>query len=239
MRGESERRSVAVSWSALDGKPSLRAKRSNPGERRAARAALGCRVASLLAPTHSEFVLAGVIALALAACASEPPETRLVRAHSARAIAAVRLDPAAAAAELNGYRATRGLASVRLDPALIAVAERQAKAMAAADAISHDVAGSFASRLAGSGIVGTEAGENVGAGYMSLDEAMASWRGSPGHDANLLMAGATRFGVAIAKNPDSQYGIYWAMEVASETKPQAPAGAAGFLSLSGAATQTR
>jgi Cysteine-rich secretory protein family len=73
---------------------------------------------------------------------------------------------------------------------------------------------------------------------MSLEEAIASWRGSPGHDANLLMAGATRFGVAICKNPDSQYGVYWTMEVASEPKPRASAGAAGFLSLSGAATQT-
>ncbi|HME85664.1 MAG TPA: CAP domain-containing protein [Roseiarcus sp.] len=188
--------------------------------------------------THSGFALAGLMAPALAACASEPPESRLVHAHSARAIAAVRLDPAAAAAELNAYRANRGLTPVRLDPALTAVAERQANPMAAADAISHDVGGSFASRLAGSGIVGTEAGENVGAGYLSLDEAMASWRGSPGHDANLLMAGATRFGVAIAKNPDSQYGVYWAMEVASEPKPRAPAGAAGFLSLSGSTTQT-
>jgi uncharacterized protein YkwD len=192
-----------------------------------------------LAPTRFEFALAGLMAVALAACTSEPPESRLVRAHSARAIAAVRLDPAAAAAEFNAYRASRGLASVRLDPALTAVAERQAKAMAAADAISHDVAGSFASRLAGSGIVGSEAGENVGAGYMSLDEAMAGWRGSPGHDANLLMPGATRFGVAIAKDADSQYGIYWAMEVASEPKLRAPAGAAGLLPLSGAATQTR
>ena len=188
--------------------------------------------------TRFEFALAGVMALALAACASAPPESRLVHEHSARAVAAVRLDPAAATAELNAYRASKGLASVRLDPALAAVAERQAKAMAAADAISHDVAGSFASRLADSGIVGTKAGENIGAGYMSLDEAMASWRGSPGHDANLLMPEATRFGVAIAKNPDSQYGIYWAMEVASEPKPRAPSGAAGFLPLSGAAMQT-
>jgi len=183
-------------------------------------------------------LLAGLAALAVAGCAADPPEPGFKHAYSTAAISAVRLDPAAATAAINTYRAGKGLRPVRIDPALTAMAERQAKAMAASGALSHEVAGSFSSRLAGSGIDTTEAGENLGGGYMSLGEAMDGWRGSPGHDANLRIADATRFGVAIAKNPDSQYGVYWAMEVASEPKPRAPAGAAGFLSLSGSTTQT-
>jgi uncharacterized protein YkwD len=170
---------------------------------------------------------------ALAACAGAPPEPRLVNARSAAAIAAVRLDPAAATAELNAYRAIRGLAPVRLDPALTAMAGRQAKAMAASDTMSHDVAGGFRSRLAASGIEATAA-ENLGAGYMSLNEAMAGWRGSSGHDANLLLAEAARFGIAIAKNPASPYGVYWAMEMAAEQGPRVPV-QGGFMPLSPAA----
>jgi uncharacterized protein YkwD len=186
-----------------------------------------------------KLIVVAFAALALVACATEAPEPRPVHARSAAAIVAVRLDPAAATAELNAYRASKGVHPVRLDPALSAMAEVQAKAMAVGDAVSHDVAGSFRSRLTASRIDATEASENVSAGAMSLDEAMAGWRHSPGHDANLLMANASRFGIAIAKNPDTQYGVYWAMEMATEARPRAPAEGAGFMSLSGSATQTR
>jgi len=71
------------------------------------------------------------------------------------------------------------------------MAERQAQAMAASGTMSHEVAGAFSSRLAASGIK-SAAGENLGEGYMSFDEAFSGWRSSAGHDANLLMPGATR-----------------------------------------------
>ncbi len=96
------------------------------------------------------------------------------------------------------------------------MAQRQADAMVAGDALSHNVGGAFQSRLAASGIVATEAGENLGAGYFSLDEAMAGWRGSAEHDANLRMAGFTRMGVAIAKSPHTHYGVYWALDLAAD-----------------------
>jgi uncharacterized protein YkwD len=177
--------------------------------------------------------------LALVACSREPPEQRLTAPRSAAALAAVRLDPAAATERLNAYRASRGLKPVRLDPALTAMAERQAKAMAAGDSLSHDVAGGFASRLVASGIEAKEAGENLSGGYMSLDEAMAGWRHSSEHDANLLIAGATRFGIAIARNPASAYGVYWAMDLAADPPARDAGGAAGFLPWSGAATEPR
>ena len=182
-------------------------------------------------------LLAGLAALAVAGCAADPPEPGFKHAYSTAAISAVRLDPAAATAAINTYRAGKGLRPVRIDPALTAMAERQAKAMAASGALSHEVAGSFSSRLAGSGIDTTEAGENLGGGYMSLGEAMDGWRGSPGHDANLRIADATRFGVAIAKNPNGQYGVYWAMEIAAEPRPPARAGEGAFLPISGGATR--
>jgi uncharacterized protein YkwD len=161
------------------------------------------RRAALLAP------------LWLAGCATEivgPPPPR-------RKLDAVRLDAAEALAWLNAYRAQSGLGSVRLDPALTALAQAQADAMAAADKVSHDVKGSFAYRLAVSGVRAGEAGENVCAGYFSTADAMAAWRASPEHDVNLRLKSATRFGIALAKNPRSPWGAFWAMAVASQAPP--------------------
>ena len=152
--------------------------------------------------------------LLLAACSEEtvtPIDSRL-----ARRLGDVHLDPAAAQSAINAYRGSRGLKPLRLDPALTAMAQRQADAMVAGDALSHTVGGPFLTRLAAAGIVSTEAGENLGAGYFSLDEAMAGWRGSAEHDANLRMVGFTRMGVAIAKSPRTHYGVYWALELAAD-----------------------
>ncbi|HYC25861.1 MAG TPA: CAP domain-containing protein, partial [Roseiarcus sp.] len=46
--------------------------------------------------------------------------------------------------------------------------------------------------------------------------AFKGWRDSPEHNANLLMPQATRFGIAIAKNGGSRFGVFWAMEVAAK-----------------------
>ncbi len=137
-----------------------------------------------------------------------PPPTR-------RALDAVRLDPAQATAWLNAYRAKSGLGPIRLDHDLMALAQSQADAMAAADRMSHDVKGNFASRLAAAGVRVGEAGENVCAGYYSTAEAMEAWRRSPEHDVNLRIDAATRFGIGLAKNPRSRWAAFWAMAIAS------------------------
>ena len=69
-----------------------------------------------------------------------------------------------------------------------------------------------------------KSGENLGAGYYSLDEAMAGWKGSPEHNANMLRPGFTRLGVAIAKNPKTSWGVYWTTDFAGEP----PAKVVGF-----------
>jgi hypothetical protein len=171
-------------------------------------------------------------ALALAGCGGDALQTGPIDARVMRSVAGAHVDPAAAVAALNAYRASHGLGSVRLDPALAAMARRQADAMVAGNALSHDVGGSFPSRLAAAGVDTTEAGENLGGGYYSLDEAMNGWRGSPEHDANLLMAHATRFGIALAKDPRTRFGVYWAMEVAAEPRRR-ECGSALLTSFSG------
>jgi len=177
-------------------------------------------------------LVALLCSLALAGCVGDELDTGPIDPHAERDVAAVRLDPAAAAAALNAYRASHGLAPTRLDPALTAMAQRQADAMAAGNKMSHDVAGSFTSRLAAFGADPTEAGENLGGGYYSLQEAMTGWRSSPEHNANLLMTNATRLGIAIAKDPRTHYGVYWALELAAEPRPR-PSGAGLLMSSSG------
>ena len=175
------------------------------------------------------------VVAALAGCV-EATNNAPIDAHAARDVAAVHLDPAAATEMLNAYRASQNLGAVRLDPALTAMAQRQADAMAAANQMSHDVAGNFPSRLAAAGVDAVAAAENLGGGYYSLQEAMDGWRRSPAHNANLTMPDAKRFGIAIAKDPRTHYGVYWAMEMAGEPRARtagyswgmqiAPAGAA-------------
>ena len=176
------------------------------------------------------------LTISLTGCAVVP-EPDVAHPPYAVALDKVRLDPVAATAKLNAYRAEKGLNPLRLDPALTAMAERQARAMAASGTMSHDVAGDFSSRLAASGITST-AGENLGEGYMSFDEAFSGWRSSAGHDANLLMPDATRFGIALAKNPNAGYGAYWSMVVADEQRTAPPA-AAGFAPFPVPVTEPR
>ena len=52
-------------------------------------------------------------------------------------------------------------------------------------------------------------GENIAAGQLSPETAMAGWLKSPGHCANLMQPGYTEIGVAFAVNPTSKMGAYW------------------------------
>jgi hypothetical protein len=180
-------------------------------------------------------VLAAVAVLALAACGGEAPRTGNIDLRLLRMLESVRLDPARAASTLSDYRRSHGLGPVRIDPALMTMAQRQADAMAAANEMSRSVNGSFISRLAASGIGYGEAGENLGGGYYSFDEAMTGWRNSAEHNANLLLPNATRLGIAIAKNPQSSFGVYWAMVLASE--PALASSAPGMLAAPASAAQ--
>lgn len=124
-----------------------------------------------------------------------------------------------AASMVSRIRAAHGLGSVRIDPALTRAAERQAQSMAAAGVLSHDVGGSFGARMKAAGLGHVPAAENVGAGHRSLQAAIESWGRSPGHQANLLMRGVTRIGVARVDAPGKPYGVYWAMVLAADDAP--------------------
>jgi hypothetical protein len=113
---------------------------------------------------------------------------------------------------VSRYRREHGLSSVKIDPQLTAIAERQAKAMAASGIMDHSVAGSFATRISGADVGG--AAENIAAGTHSWADTFRMWQKSPGHNANLLRSRADRVGFAVARNEQTRYKTFWAMVIA-------------------------
>jgi uncharacterized protein YkwD len=161
------------------------------------------------------------LALALAAallagCAGEPRREGALDPRMVEKLSAVTLDPAEAGRILNAYRAGHGLGPLRPDPRLMAMAQRQADAMVKANALSHDAGGAFAQRVQAAGIDSAHVAENLGGGYFSTAEAFEGWRRSPGHDANLRLKNATRYGIALSKDPRTSYRAWWVLVVAAE-----------------------
>jgi hypothetical protein len=86
--------------------------------------------------------------------------------------------------------------------------------------MDHDVAGSFASRIAVANTA--SAAENIAAGTKTWADTLRLWKASPGHNTNLLRPDADSLGVAVAYNENTHYKAYWAMVIArKETKRRA------------------
>jgi uncharacterized protein YkwD len=119
------------------------------------------------------------------------------------------------AAMVSQYRREHGLSAVKTDPQLTEIAERQAKAMAAAGIMDHNVAGSFGSRIAPAHT--GRAAENIAAGTKTWAETLRAWQTSPGHNANLLQPQADSIGIAVARNDRTQYKTFWALVIADKS----------------------
>jgi Cysteine-rich secretory protein family len=134
---------------------------------------------------------------------------------------------------ITRYRREHGLSTVKTDPQLTAIAERQAKAMAASGVMDHSVAGSFASRISGAraGMVS----ENIAAGTKTWAETFRMWQISPGHNANLLQSKADSVGVAVARNDQTRYKTFWAMVIAEKS----PKGKDGKVAAEGEILERR
>jgi uncharacterized protein YkwD len=97
---------------------------------------------------------------------------------------------------VSQYRRAHGLSAVKIDAELTAVAERQARAMAKAGLMDHNVAGPFSSRVADVRV--GAAGENLAEGTKTWAETIQRWETSSGHNGNLLLPDATHIGAAVA-----------------------------------------
>jgi uncharacterized protein YkwD len=115
------------------------------------------------------------------------------------------------AGAISAFRRAHHMSAVSLDGRLNAFALAQARAMSSSGTVSHDVGGSFSSRVAG--LRKHRAAENVAAGFLTFSETLKQWEDSPGHRENLLMPGARKVGVASVSNPKSPYRKFWAMVI--------------------------
>jgi uncharacterized protein YkwD len=166
-----------------------------------------------------EIILAAL--LALAACAPPPPSQPAVApppvnlSDRERAARDVHVDPAQAASLISEYRDAHGLGAVTPDPVLQGLAQAQADSMAAHNVLSHTVNGTLSARFDAAGLGQTFAVENVSAGYFSFPAALAGWRNSPEHNANLLSAKMKHLGIATAYAPGTRYLVFWALDMSN------------------------
>jgi uncharacterized protein YkwD len=160
-------------------------------------------------------VLVVFIPALLAACASDQPLSDQPSFYRSMAGADAKVDAAAAASMISGYRHNNGLGGVTLDPQLMKLAEAQARAMAARDKLDHDVIRGLGDRIRSSGYDARIAVENIGAGYHTLAEAFSGWRDSPPHRANMLKSGVSNMGIAAVYSPRSKYKVFWALIMAA------------------------
>ncbi|PVB61574.1 hypothetical protein DCO57_11565 [Labrenzia sp. 011] len=165
-------------------------------------------------------MLAGVLALGLAACTGERIQTPSFYQDLARVDGQV--DAATAAQMISQYRINNGLAPVTPDAQLSAIASSQADAMAAAGTVKASLAGGqqLATRMRSIGEPKTAASENVSAGYRTFAEAFSGWRESPKHNEVLLMKDATRLGIATAYAPNAKHKVFWSLVMAAPRPAQ-------------------
>lgn len=119
---------------------------------------------------------------------------------------------------ISGFRIKNGEVRVVRDATLDRIALEQARAMAAKDDLSHEVLGSFTTRIAP--VRAGRAAENIAYGYDNFEKTLGQWIDSSEHRKNLLLHNASRVGIASAKNASGKR-TYWAMVIAGdyEQKP--------------------
>lgn len=130
---------------------------------------------------------------------------------------------------VNSYRIQNGLTPFSVSPTLSAAARWMSQDMADRDYFSHtdslgrDPFGRMAAFGYDCEAYNTWCGENLAAGSATGSETFELWKGSPGHNANLLNANYRVAGIAAVLNEDSTYRWYWTLELGGfDDSGQAP-----------------
>jgi uncharacterized protein YkwD len=102
-------------------------------------------------------------------------------------------------------------AALRLNAKLGSAAYGHSRDMADNDYFSHDSLDgrSMVDRVNAAGYAWSALGENIAAGYGSVQDVVDGWMGSDGHCANLMNPRFVEFGLACARNDGSRYQFYW------------------------------
>jgi uncharacterized protein YkwD len=117
---------------------------------------------------------------------------------------------------INAVRLQEGLEPLSPAASLMEAAQRQARAMAEADRLSHtDPDGSTVEgRVQAAGYGGwTALGEVLAAGFASPEAVVAQWLAHPEHRARLLDPTYKEVGVGYYYLSDTTYGYWWAVDL--------------------------
>jgi uncharacterized protein YkwD len=158
--------------------------------------------------------LATIVLTALAAVSAAVAITVAEGKPESTVVASAQLDPPEAEFMqlLNNYRAQNGRGPILIDPNIQAAAEWMSTDMGINNYFSHtdSTGGSPWDRMCDHGYChNTWKGENIAAGYSSAQAVFDGWKGSPGHNANMLGEHYVVMGIALVHTPGSTYGYYW------------------------------
>ena len=102
-------------------------------------------------------------------------------------------------------------------PVLTQAAAVHSQDMVTNDFFSHTGSNgsTLSSRVNATGYAWSSLGENIAAGYGTVNNVMAGWIASPGHCANIMNPNFTQLGVACIKGTSANsYRDYWTMDLA-------------------------
>ena len=131
---------------------------------------------------------------------------------------------------INEYRVSNGLSELYLSEAVSEASLRHSKDMANYEFFSHTTEGSDYfpigstpwDRMADSGYdYNTDKGENIAEGYPNAQEVFEAWRGSEGHNRNMLNPAFNVIGIGLYELPGSRYTWYWTTDFGGYVDPTA------------------
>jgi uncharacterized protein YkwD len=104
-----------------------------------------------------------------------------------------------------------GAGALAWDEQLSSTESRHSSDMAANNYFSHTSLDgrSMVDRINATGYDWSTVGENIAAGYDTMQQVVAGWMSSDGHCANLMNPRFTDMGLACARKSGTVYGIYW------------------------------
>jgi uncharacterized protein YkwD len=120
----------------------------------------------------------------------------------------------AAGATCGSHGAFAPAAALTRNAKLDSAAFGHSRDMADHNYFSHDSQDgrTMPNRIDATGYTWSTIGENIAAGYSSVQSVIDGWMASEGHCANLMNPRFTEFGMACARNDASTYRLYWTQD---------------------------
>ena len=127
---------------------------------------------------------------------------------------------------INQYRQSKGLPTLVLSDTLAVASKHHSEDMGRYNFFAHNTAKSSyfpagstpwdRMKLSGYDYPNSFKAENLVAGYETAEQNFRAWRGSPGHDRNMLDGNPKVIGIARVHVPGSKHGWYWTTDFGSE-----------------------